>query len=212
MTTFADPGAGNPPPARPAQIAAPCYQLPLGNRWWHNTHRLAREPLSFSDGAGRFSAPHLPRKVLYLGDNSITCFWECGLGRNLRDRFLDDRTLRPSELEARAEYCVTLDLSSLRLFDSRDPVARRSIGARTVACFGSDYVITQQWAGLLMQPWARIDGIRYDSTRSAGLCIALFDTSASVPLIPEPRPAPLRDSFNNPELMAALLAEGVATN
>ena len=211
MSTAADPGAANLPPPKLPKKPLATLRAPVGQTWWHNTHRMAKDPLAFSEDAGRFSAPGLPRKVLYLSTDPVTAFWECGLGRDLRDRYLDDRTIQSAELDLRDEYCLTLNVfTHLRLFDSRDAAARRSIGAKTSACFQGDYAVTQHWAELLMQPWAQLDGLIYESTRQGpGFCLALFDSPASLAIIPDPRPAALRTALNDPDLIVALLKETV---
>ena len=209
MSTSADPGAANLPPTKLPRKPVATLQVPVGQTWWYNSHRMARHPLAFSEVPGRLSAPGLPRKVLYLATDPITAFWECGLGRDLRDRYLDDRTIRSGKLDLRNEYCLTLDIfTHLRLFDSRNAAARRNIGAKTSACFQGEYAVTQRWAELLMQPWAQLDGLIYESTRQEpGFCLALFDSPASRALIPDPRPAPLRTALNDPDLIVALLKE-----
>lgn len=206
-----DRGRPNQAPAVLAKAPAPTassHEVSNRTRWWHNTHHLNPAPLGFSDRPARFSAPGLPRSVLYLATDAIACFWECGLGLDLRDRFENDRTLTRAALESRHEYSLSLDCSRLRLFDSRRPESRRAIGAKTVACFTADYAIARGWAALLMTSAARIDGILYESVRQGpAVCLALFDTPDGRDALPKPRPKALRSSWENPELLASLLLE-----
>src|SRR3979409_819263 len=75
-----DPGRPN----SPGSIDAGCiiWERLVPRRWWRSSHAKASKPLAFSNASGRFSDPKLAFETLYLGSDPITCFWECGLGRN----------------------------------------------------------------------------------------------------------------------------------
>src|SRR5690606_23352852 len=95
-------------------------------------------------------------------------------------------------------------------FDSRDSSARRAIGAQTIACFMAEHTMSRAWAQALMNPALGLDGILYESSRQTStLCLALFDTPAAGALLPRP-PRPLRPAWDDPALLAALVAEGVS--
>jgi hypothetical protein len=145
------------------------WKKSIYKNWWRNAHEKASASLAFSNAAGRFSHPKLPFKTLYLGSDSVTCFWESGLGRNLTKRFPTDRTISEDDLIARIEYSVSLNSTGLRLFNSNDSAARRSIGAHSIACFEADHVVSRQWANALFS--ARAHGILYSSARSDGACL-----------------------------------------
>jgi hypothetical protein len=137
------------------------WEKSIYKRWWRNTDEKASTPLEFSNAAGWFSHPTLPFKTLYLGSNSITCFWESGLCRNSTKRFPIDRTISEDDLITRIEYSVSLNSIGLRLFNTNDSAARRSIWAHSIACFEADHVVSQQWANALFS--ARAHGILYSS-------------------------------------------------
>ena len=109
------------------------WEKSISKKWWHNAHEKASTPLAFSNSTGRFSDPKLPFKTLYLGSDSITCFWESGLGRNSNKRYASDRTISADDLVSRVEYTVAVDSNGLRLINADDSAGRRSIG-RTLLC------------------------------------------------------------------------------
>jgi RES domain len=208
MSTAVDPGPANLPP-EPFPKNVPVAKV-IPGEWWHNAHAKAPTPLEFSDALGRFSGPGLVRKVLYLSEDTIGCFWECGLGRDLLKRMFSDRSIRQRDLEDRMEYKLRFDPAGLRLFDSRQSAARRAAGAQTIACFCGKHTISRAWAGALMDPALRLDGMLYDSVRqSSTLCLALFDTPAAVALLAR-KPKPVRSAWDDPILIASLVAEGVS--
>lgn len=200
-----DPGRPNRPGILdPAKIR---WATDVPPEWWRNSHRLAPDPAAFTDTAGRFSAPDMPRKVLYLGLDPVACFWESGLGRDLNSRMLDDLNIAQSDLEDRYEYVVRIKPAALKIFNAADAVARRSIGAKTSACFSADHAVARNWARALMNAGA--DGLLYDSTRqSPGLCLALFDTPAAQKALGSFRK--VGSAYQNPKLLANLIAENVA--
>jgi len=181
------------------------WEKSIYKNWWHNTHEKASTPSAFSNAAGRFSHPKLPFKTLYLGSNSITCFWESGLGRNLIKRFSTDRTIPEDDLIVRIEYTVSLDSTGLRLFNANDSAARRSIGAHSIACFQADHVVSRQWANALFSAGAH--GILYSSARSDGTCLALFESAATCGALGSPKR--VRCCYDDAPLLASLFRERV---
>jgi RES domain-containing protein len=179
----------------------------IEKKWWRNAQQDAPTPLDFSNTEGRFSHPTLPFKTLYLGSDGITCFWESGLGRNLIDRFPGDRIVAVDDLNSRIEYVVLVTTDKLRLFNANDSAARRSIGAKSIACFLSNHAIARQWAQALFS--SGIHGILYPSTRSDGTCLALFESPETRRALRSPRR--IRNSYQNPERLARLFLEGVRT-
>jgi RES domain len=181
------------------------WEQSMSQKWWHNAHEKASQPLAFSNAAGRFSDPALPFKTLYFGSDSITCFWESGLGRNLNKRFLSDRTITVDDLRARIEYTVSLTPSGLRLLNADDSAARRSIGAHSIACFQANHVVSRQWAEALFSAGAH--GILYSSARSDGVCLALFESTAAREALGPP--VHVRCCYDNAPLLATLFRERV---
>jgi RES domain len=174
-------------------------------KWWRNAHEKAPDPLEFSNGAGRFSHPTMPFKALYLGTDSITCFWESGVGRNLALRFPSDRTITEEDLCLRIEYTTLLEPTGLRLFDATDAAARRSVGAHSSACFQADHATSRQWAIALYRAYA--NGILYASTRSNGTCLALFESKATKEAVTALKR--VRRSYDDAPLLASLFRERV---
>jgi len=200
-----DPGRPNEPAVLdPAKIR---WATEVSAQWWRNSHKMAPSPCVFTDATGRFSAPGLPNKVLYLGANPVACFWESGLGRDLNSRMPDDLNIAQSDLESRLEYGVQLNPTGLKIFNATDSAARRSIGARTSGCFSADHKVARNWSKALMDAGA--DGLLYESTRqSPGLCLALFETPATQNAL-----GPIRkigSAYEDAPLLASLLAENVA--
>jgi len=175
--------------------------------WWGNHHQAMRLPQAFTHSDGRFSGVDLPFSVLYLGDNPAACFWESGLGRDLNARMPEDLAISESDLKSRWEYRVRIRSKGLRIFHAGDAAARRSIGAKTAACFSADHAVSRLWAKALMNAGA--DGILYESTRhSPGQCLALFRTKATIAIRPLVRR--IGSSYDNSKLLAELFAEGVS--
>jgi len=135
---------------------------------------------SDSDGA-RFSHPTFPFKVLYLGPDKMTCFWE-RFGQELLDQNPADRALSEKEVAERVWKQVTISADpALRLLDLRDARVQRQLGA-DAATFLAAYEVTQAWALALMTHPANIQGIIYNSRLNApNHCVALFDRVAVAP-------------------------------
>jgi len=175
--------------------------------WWRNNHKALRLPQAFTKTSGRFSGPDLPYGVLYLGANPVACFWESGLGRDLNARMPDDMAISESDLKSRWEYRLRIKAKGLRIFNGADATARRSIGAKTAACFSADHAVSRLWANALMNAGA--DGILYESTRhSPGQCLALFQTKAASACLSAVQR--IGSSYDNSNLLAELFAEGVS--
>lgn len=141
--------------------------------WWRCA-RTGRPPVDWDRRHGsRFSSPHLPWAVWYLGASKATCFWEV-FGQDLLDRFEDDRTVPQTELEARQWLEVVLP-PGLRIVDLSQSWVLRKIGA-DAATFLGDYASIKPWAHAIMRHPAQIDGLLYGSRLDAGAkCLALFD-------------------------------------
>jgi RES domain len=199
----ADPGIANLPGV--LDSAGIVWAEEVKKKWWRNAHEKASAALAFSNSVGRFSHPRLPFKTLYLGTDSITCFWESGPGRDLALRFPSDRTITENDLAARIEYTASLDSTGLRLFDASESAARRSIGAHSSACFGSDHLTSRRWAQALFH--AGVHGILYPSTRSDATCLALFESAATQRAIRLLKR--VRRSYDNASLLASLFRERV---
>ena len=175
--------------------------------WWRNNQKALRLPQAFTQTNGRFSGPDLPYGVLYLGANPAACFWESGLGRDLNARMPDDMAISESDLKSRWEYRLRIKPKGLLIFNAGDAVARRSIGAKTAACFSADHAVSRLWAKALMNAGA--DGILYESSRhSPGQCLALFQTKAAAASLSAVRK--IGSSYENSKLLAGLFAEGVS--
>jgi hypothetical protein len=203
MSAEDDAGAPNTPGALdPTRIV---WEKSISKRWWRNTHKRASAPLEFSNAAGRFSHPTLPFKTLYLGSNSITCFWESGLGRNMIKRFPIDRTMSEDDLRERVEYSVSINSTGLCLFNANDSAARRTIEARSIACFQADHMVSRQWAHALFSAGAQ--GILYSSARSDGACLALFESATTRNALASLRR--VRRCYEDAQLLASLFREGV---
>ncbi|MDD5201431.1 MAG: RES family NAD+ phosphorylase [Terrimicrobiaceae bacterium] len=199
-----DPGKPNPPGRINAQKIR--WEEDVPGKWWRNSHKAASAPFAFTSAESRFSAPSLPHAVLYLGVNPIACFWESGLGRDLNSRMPDDLKVAESDLKDHFEYTIKLKTTGLRFFNATDAAARRSIGAKTSACFSADHALARAWAEALMN--SGCDGILYESARqSPGLCLALFDTPAIKGKLSGSRK--VGSAYDDAPLLAQLLAEGV---
>jgi hypothetical protein len=202
-----DPGK----PQRPGDLrhAKILWERSVASSWWRNSHRFASDPMVFSKALARFSGPTLPFYTLYLGSTDIVCFWECGLGRDLVDRYLSDRTISSKDLEDRIEYEVLLEstaLATLKIFNASDDAARRSAGAKSSASFLADHDIAREWARALHVEGA--GGIMYPSARSStGVCLALFSPTATSRIISDYKKS--GSSYTNPRLLAQLITESV---
>lgn len=200
-----DHGCPNPP--RRLNISKIRWEKEVPTDWWRNHPRDHPLPLTFTQAAGRFSGPDVAFGVLYLGANPATCFWESGLGRDLNTRMPDDMSICESDLKSRFQYSVKIEPKGSRIFNASDAGARRSIGAKTAACFSADHTMSRMWAKALHVAGA--DGILYESTRhSPGLCLALFQTSASKVSLSKTRK--ICSSYDDVNLLASLFAEGVS--
>lgn len=198
---------GRPNPPGEFDIRKIRWEQAIPVDWWRNQSKDHPLPLVFTQTTGRFSGTDLPFGVLYLGANPATCFWESGLGRDLNARMPDDMAISESDLKSRFQYRVKIEPKGLRIFNASDAGARRSIGAKTAACFSADHAMSRMWAKSLHDAGA--DGILYESTRhSPGLCLALFQTSASKVSLSKTRK--ICSSYDDVNLLASLFAEGVS--
>lgn len=198
---------GRPNPPGQFDIRKIRWEQAIPVDWWRNQPKGHPLPLVFTQTTGRFSGTDLPFGVLYLGANPVTCFWESGLGRDLNARMPDDMTISESDLKSRFQYRVKIEPKGLRIFNASDAGARRSIGAKTAACFSADHAMSRKWAKSLHDAGA--DGILYESIRhSPGLCLALFQTGASKVSLSKTRK--ICSSYDDVNLLASLFAEGVS--
>lgn len=204
-TSVDDPGRPNSPGRLTAKNIRWAEKVPA--RWWRNSHTQSGDAFAFTKIAARFSGPGLSHGTLYLGANRIACFWESGLGRDLNSRMPDELTIAESDLKDRFEFSTTLKASGLKFFNATDAAARRSVGAKTSACFSADHALARSWAAALIIAGA--DGILYESTRqSPGLCLALFGTAAAKGCLLSRKK--VGSAYDDAELLAQLFAEGVS--
>ena len=198
---------GRPNPPSQFDIRKIRWEQAIPVDWWRNHPKAYPLPLAFTQTTARFSGPKLTFGVLYLGANPVTCFWESGLGRDLNARMPDDLAISESDLKSRFQYRVKIEPKVLRIFNASDSAARRSIGAKTAACFSADHVVSRMWAKALHDAGA--DGILYESTRnSPGLCLALFQTNASK--ISLSKAHKICSAYDDVNLLASLFAEGLS--
>lgn len=201
--------AGKAQPPGDLRHAKILWEKPVASSWWRNSHRFAPDPMVFSKALARFSGPTLPFYTLYLASTDIVCFWESGLGRDLADRYLSDRTISSKDLEDRIEYEVFLEstaLATLKIFNASDDAARRSVGAKSSASFLADHDIAREWARALYVEGA--GGIMYPSARSsAGVYLALFSPTAISTIISDYKKS--GSSYTNPRSLAQLITESV---
>jgi hypothetical protein len=201
-----DPGRPNAPAGELEPATIIWERTPIPPSWWRNAHALAPTPMAFTTASGRFSGPGLV-PVLYLADNPLTAFWESGLGRDLNARTPENRALREGDLLGRIEYRVRVRPKNLRILNATDPASRRSIGARTIACFSAGHDLARKWAMRLHEAGA--DGILYESARNnPGRCLALFETPRSTGCLVSSRR--VGSAYDNAALLGALFAEGVS--
>jgi hypothetical protein len=200
---------GKPLPPGDLRRANIHWEESLALSWWRNSHRLASDPMVFSKVLARFSGPTLPFYTLYLGSTEIVCFWESGLGRDLADRYLSDRTISGKDLEDRIEYQILLEstaLATLKIFNAFDDASRRSVGAKSSASFLADHNVAREWARALYAEGC--GGIIYPSARSsAGVCLALFSPAATSTNISDYKK--IRSSYANPRLVAQLITVNI---
>ena len=198
---------GRPNPPSQFDIRKIRWEQAIPVDWWRNHPKAYPLPLAFTQTTARFSGLDLPFGVLYLGANPVTCFWESGLGRDLNARMPDDLAISESDLKSRFQYRVKIETKGLRIFNASDSAARRSIGAKTAACFSADHAVSRMWAKALHGAGA--DGILYESTRhSPGLCLALFQTNASKVRLSKAHK--ICSAYDDVNLLASLFAEGVS--
>lgn len=198
---------GRPNPPGQFDIRKIRWEQAIPVDWWRNHPKVHSLPLAFTQTTGRFSGADLPFGVLYLGSNPVTCFWESGLGRDLNARMPDDLAISESDLKSRFQYRVKIETKGLRIFNASDSAARRSIGAKTAACFSADHAVSRMWAKALHGAGA--DGILYESTRhSPGLCLALFQTNASKVSLSKAHK--ICSAYDDVNLLASLFAESVS--
>jgi len=136
---------GRPNPPGQFDIRKIRWEQTIPVDWWRNHPKACPLPLAFTQTTGRFSGPDLPFGVLYMGANPVTCFWESGLGRDLNARMPHDLAISESDLKSRFQYRVKIEPKGLRIFNASDSAARRSIGAKTAACFSADHAVSRMW-------------------------------------------------------------------
>jgi len=198
---------GRPNPPGQFDIRKIRWEQAIPVDWWRNHPKAHPLPLAFTQTTGRFSGPDLPFGVLYLEANPVTCFWESGLGRDLNARMPDDMAIGECDLKSRFQFRVKIEPKCLRIFNASDAAARRSIGAKTAACFSADHAVSRMWAKTLHGAGAV--GILYESTRhSPGLCLALFQTNASKVSLSKAHK--ICSAYDDVNLLASLFAEGVS--
>jgi len=145
--------------------------LPAREFSWFRISR--RDPNCFSkDPGNRYSSPRIPTGVLYLGENSVTCFWE-SFWDMLQSRG-DQLRLDEQQILKRRVYVAKIT-RDLHVFDVANAGHMRRITANAVGCFNGEYSICREWAGLLYESSPGLDGILFQSARAGGgTNLALF--------------------------------------
>jgi hypothetical protein len=114
----------------------------------------------------------MPGGVLYLGENSVTCFWEV-FWDGLQNRGPEPRISKKKIAERKIH--VGKLKRAVNVFDVSNPAHMKLIEANTVGCFIGPYGICRGWAELIYKTNPAIDGIRFPSARAgAGTNLALF--------------------------------------
>ena len=172
--------------------------VPAGEQRWARIAR--RGPNYFStDPGNRYSTPRIPHGVLYLGENSVTCFWEA-FWDMLQSRG-DELRVDEQQIRKRKVYTATL-ARDIQVFDVSNAAHVRRTTANVVGCFNGEYSICREWAVLIYESIPSLDGILYPSARvGAGTNLALFGgrvrasdvqfSGAGLPLIEDPAIAEL---------------------
>jgi hypothetical protein len=137
-----------------------CHREPA----WFRIARLGPNYYSSHPG-NRFSTREIPGGVLYLGEDSTTCFWEVfwetlsSVGQELRvDR---------KKITERSVYAATLKRDFV-VFNACNPVHLKRVGANAVGCFNGDYAVCRGWGALVYLAPEKVDGILFPSARSGG--------------------------------------------
>lgn len=199
----ADEGIPNSAPASLAAGALRTKRIHPGKLWT----RISRlDPNYFSNDPGvRYTTPGIPGGVLYLGEDSITCFWEV-FWENLQSRGAD---LRISEKKVTERKIYVGKLKRLvDVFDASNPADLKLIGANTVGCFNGPYKICREWAELVYRTNPKFDGIRFPSARAGGgTNLALFGGRVETADI-EFRPHGV-ELLRDPKLVRLFFKEGI---
>ena len=121
--------------------------------------------------SSRFSSAACP--ILYLGDKTVTVFWEI-FWDELGPLAEPDRLLSRNKLISRDLVSVNAK-RSFRVFDATNARVLKAVSA-TPGTFTASYDICQTWALAIMNHPDRPEGILYPSARhKGGLCLALFE-------------------------------------
>jgi hypothetical protein len=166
----ADQGEANLAPATLSAGSVKGTKIDAG-RLWTRISRLGPKYFS-NDPDVRFATPGIPGGCLYLGEDSVTCFWEVfngtitGVGTELRisKTKITDRKIHLGKLKR-----------TIEVFDVANAANMVRIGANVVGCFNGSYKIARGWAELLYKSHPTLDGIRFPSARAGGgTNLALF--------------------------------------
>src|SRR5262249_14709008 len=135
------------------------------------------EPLGYSKGPSRFSAPRrraLMNRfgVLYLGSTLKVCFLEAIL-RDRRNGVIDDYAVRESKLRSR-RYALIEPTSRLYLVDLRGDGCVR-MGIPSDVPRRANQALARRWSLAFYEHPSQPDGVIYSSRLNEATNLAIYD-------------------------------------
>lgn len=161
-----------PPPDFEKQVLPRTRQFP---RDWFRVHPRSSKAIVFSlNPTHRYSHPQCPSKVVYVGMDPETCFWEC-----FGDRVFDGgRTLRRAVWENSG--VSTIAVPPMHLCDLSKKSTRSELAVDLSALMDRDISIPQEWGLAIQKHPAQVPAIKFRSRFTDTACLAIFERG-SVP-------------------------------
>ena len=116
----------------------------------------------------RFSHPHAPGGLLYLGEDLETCLWEC-----FGDEILDHSAIAKVDWGKRLSRVAAT--TRLKICDLTILSVRRELGLDLSAMKHTELDVPQAWGLAIQNHPDAVDGLRYFSRFTGNPCIALFE-------------------------------------
>ncbi len=134
----------------------------------HSDSRPAVAP--YLNALHRFSHPHAPEGLLYLGEDLNTCLWEC-----FGDEILEPATMVFASRWFHNRLSRVQSTAPLSICDLTRLETRRLIGVDLGALNHTELDVPQAWGLAIQTHPSAVDGIRYPSRFTGDPCLVLFD-------------------------------------
>ena len=162
---------GRPIRLPPADLAA--RDIPFSRqiaRPWFRVHPRSHSAIGFSlKPSHRYSHPHCPYAILYVGIDAETCLWEI-----FGDAVFDGGHALP-KTQWDDLMISTIEVPYLHLCDLSRTATRGALAVDLTALMNSDLSVPQAWGLAIQAHHSHVPAIKFKSRFTGNACLAVFD-------------------------------------